>query len=80
MGGQNIASATMPFLSNVLWYNKLNKSRNHTSITFITCFCRNSNCVLGFNIQNGVQIIEGSDNGDSDNQGPTVPYFHRRKW
>ena len=31
----------MPFLSTALWYNKHNKSKNHTSIPFITWFCRN---------------------------------------
>ena len=57
------------FLSTVLWYNIPNKTKNHTSIPFVTWFCWKSKDYI---MWNGVQITEGSDNGDSDNQGPTV--------
>ena len=59
--------------------NKPNKSKNHTSIPFITWFRRKSNCFQYFKIRNSVWIIEGLDNGDSDNWGPTddiIYHFH----
>ena len=63
----------MPFLSTVWWYNKPNKSKNHTSsyIPFINCFCRKSKC-LGLKIQNSDRIIKSLDNEDSNNWGPTL--------
>ena len=36
-------------------------------------FAENLTIFWDFKIQNGVQITEGSDNRDLDNQGPTVP-------
>ena len=56
------------FLSGI----KPNKSKNHTDISFITQFCRKSIVFWDFKIKNSVRIIEGSDNGDSDNRGSTV--------
>ena len=35
-------------------------------------FAENQTVFWDFKIQNSVWITEGSDNGDSDNQGPTV--------
>ena len=35
-------------------------------------FAENQGVFLDFKIQNSVLITEGSDNGDLDNQGPTV--------
>ena len=35
-------------------------------------FAENYIVFWDFKIQNSVQIIEGSDNGDSDNLGPTI--------
>ena len=35
-------------------------------------FAENQGVFWDFKIQNSVQITEGSDNGDSDNQGSTV--------
>ena len=62
------------FLPTVLLYNKPKMSKNHTEISFITWFCRKSNCdfgILKFEIAS-IQITEGSDNGDSNNWGSTV--------
>ena len=36
-------------------------------------FAKNQAIFWDYKIQNGVRITEGSDNGDSDNLGPTVP-------
>ena len=57
-----------------------NKSKNHTSIHLLL---ENQIIFWDFKIQNSIRIteglimeiwiIEGSDNGDSDNRGPTVP-------
>ena len=43
-------------------------------ISFITVlgFAENQTIFWDFKIQNGVRITEGSNNGDSDNRGPTV--------
>ena len=38
-------------------------------------FAENQGVFWDFKIQNSVQITEGSDNGDSDNQGSTVSVF-----
>ena len=35
-------------------------------------FAENQGVFKDFTIQNSVRITEGSDNGDSDNRGPTV--------
>ena len=35
-------------------------------------FAENQNVFRGFKIQNSFRTTEGSDNGDSDNQGSTV--------
>ena len=35
-------------------------------------FAENQTVFWGFKIQNNVWITQGSDNGDSDNRGPTV--------
>ena len=35
-------------------------------------FAENQGVFKDFKIQNSVRITEGSDNGDSDNRGPTV--------
>ena len=40
-------------------------------------FAENKGIFWDFKIQNSVRITEGSDNGDSDNQGPTVPTYIR---
>ena len=48
---------------------KLNKSKNYTCIPFITWFCWKSKNSKFYNYS--VQI-KGFDNGDLDNQGPTV--------
>ena len=37
-------------------------------------FVENQTVFWDFKIRNSVRITEGSDNGDSDNRGPTVPY------
>ena len=66
----------MPFLSTVLWYNKPNKSKNHTSILFIIWLCRNWTVFWDFYIHNSIRITEDLDNGDSDNWGSTVLYKH----
>ena len=36
-------------------------------------FAENQGVFWDFKIQNSVRITKGSDNGDSDNQGSTVP-------
>ena len=36
-------------------------------------FAENQTVFSDFKIRNSAQITEGSDNGDSDNRGPTVP-------
>ena len=51
---------------------RLNKSKNHTGISFITWFAENQIVLWDFKIRDSIQITEGSDNGDSDNQGSTV--------
>ena len=38
-------------------------------------YVKNQIVLWNFKIRNSVQITEGSDNGDSDNRGPTVFYF-----
>ena len=38
-------------------------------------FVENQTVFWDFKIRNSVQITEGSDNGDSDNRGPTVLKF-----
>ena len=35
-------------------------------------FAENEGIFKDFKIQNSIRITEGSDNGDSDNRGPTV--------
>ena len=35
-------------------------------------FAENQNVFRDFKIQNSIRITKGSDNGDSDDQGPTV--------
>ena len=52
------------FLSTVLCYDKPNKSKKSHKHSI---YYRKLNCLLGFQIQNHIQIIEGSDNGISDN-------------
>ena len=39
-------------------------------------FAENQTVLWGFKIRNSVQITEGSDNGDSDNRGPTVLVYN----
>ena len=48
------------------------KYKDYTGISFITYFCRNQTVFWDLKTQNNVRIAEGSDNGDSDNRGPTV--------
>ena len=38
-------------------------------------FAENQTVFWDFKIRNSVWITEGSDNGDSDNQGPTVYHW-----
>ena len=64
----NIVHASMLFCP-LYYYNKPNKSKNHTGIPFITGFAENQRILI---IRNSVRRTEGSDNGDSDNRGPTV--------
>ena len=52
------------------WYRKLFPIL--TSFLFTVWFCRKSNCLLGFQIQNSVRIIKSLDNGDLGNQDPNV--------
>ena len=69
----NITHANMLFYP-VQWYNKPTKTKNHTELSFVTWFWRKSNChfeILKFEIAN-IRIIEGSDNGNSDNWGSTI--------
>ena len=42
-----------------------NLKTTHASISFITWFCRKSNCALGFKIRSSAQITENSDNRGS---------------
>ena len=49
--GQPIILRVANMLLFSLYYDiiiKPNKSKNHTRISFITWFCRKSNCLLGF--------------------------------
>ena len=70
----------MPFLSTVLSRllvlrcNEPNKSKNHTNISFITVlgFAENRIVFWDFKIQNSIQIIEGSDYGNLDNQASNL--------
>ena len=51
-------------------YSKPDKPKNHTSIPYITWFCRKSN-LLQNTKQHSDKINEGSDKGDLDTQGAT---------
>ena len=41
-------------------------------------FTENQIVFWDFKIQNSIRITEDSNNGDSNNQGPTVPIFNLR--
>ena len=71
----NIAHANM--LLYLLYYDIISLTSLKITQTFhlLFNFAENQIVFWDFNIQNSVQIIEGSDNGDSDNRGPTVPSF-----
>ena len=45
---------------------------------YVLGFTENQTIFWDFKIRNGIQITEGSDNGDSDNRGPTVYRFLRK--
>ena len=66
----------MSFLSTVLWYNKPNKSKNHTRHSIYYLVVQKIELSFGistdFYIHNSVQITKDSDNGSSDNRGSTV--------
>ena len=57
-----------------LYYNILSLTSLKITQTFhlILGFVENQTVFWDFKIRNSVQITEGSDNGDSDNRGPTV--------
>ena len=59
-------------ISSVLWYNKPNKSKIAQAFHILLGFAENQTVYRDFKIRNSVRITEGSDNGDSDNQGSTV--------
>ena len=68
----NIAPANMLFLS--LYYDILSLTSLKITQTFhlLLGFVENQTVFWDFKIRNSVRITEGSDNGDSDNRGPTV--------
>ena len=81
-----IAFPYMPFLSTALQYNKPKSLK--TAQAFLG-FAENEIYLLGFQIQNNIWIIEGSDYGGSDNRGPTllkylmiieIPYSGKLDW
>ena len=64
-------------------YDKPNKSKFTQAFYLLLGFAENQTVFWDFKIQNSVWITEGSDNGDSDNQGPTVYiyiYIYRNMW
>ena len=60
------------FLPTVLRYNKPNKSKNHRHFSYYLVLQKIKLFLWDFGIKNSVRITEGSDNGNSDNQGSTV--------
>ena len=62
----------MPFFS--LYYDILSLTSLKITQAFhlLLGFVENQTVFWDFKIRNSVRIIEGSDNGDSDNRGPTV--------
>ena len=69
----NIAHANMLFYP--LYYDiiSLTSIKITQAFDLLLDFADNQGVFSEFKIQNRVQITEGSDNGDSDNQGSTVP-------
>ena len=67
----NIAPANMLFFS--LYYDILSLTSLKITQTFhlLLGFVENQTVFWDFKIRNSVWITEGSDNGDSDNRGPT---------
>ena len=57
-----------------LYYNILSLTGLKIAQAFhlLLGFAENLTVFWDFKIQNSVRITEGSDNGDSDNRGPTV--------
>ena len=68
----NIPPANVLFFS--LYYDILSLTSLKITQAFylLLGFVENQTVFLDFKIQNSVRITEGSDNEDSDNQGPTV--------
>ena len=68
----NIAPANMLFFS--LYYDILSLTSLKITQAFhlIPGFVENQTVFWNFKIRNSVRITEGSDNGDSDNRGPTI--------
>ena len=62
----------MPFFS--LYYDILSLTSLKITQAFhlLLGFVENQTVFWDFKIQNSVRITEGSDNGDSDNRGPTI--------
>ena len=68
----NIAHANMLFYP--LYYDILSLTSLKIKLAFhlLLDFAENQGVFSDFKIQNSIRINEGSDNGDSDNRGPTV--------
>ena len=68
----NIAHANMLFYP--LYYDTISQTSLKITQAFHLSFGFAENPIVSwyFKIQNSVRITEGSDNGDSDNRGPTV--------
>ena len=71
----DIAYANMLFYP--LYYNTISLTILKTTQAFhlLLGFAENQIVFWDFTIWNSVQIAKGSDNGDSDNWSPTVPWF-----
>ena len=67
-----IVSTKLCFLSAVQWYNKLNSLEVTQASYLLLGLAENWIVFWDFKILNNIWIVEGSDSGDSDNQGPTV--------
>ena len=68
----NIAHANMLFYQLYYDIKSLTTVKIIQAFHLLLGFAENQGVFKDFKIQNSVQITEGSDNGDSDNQGSTV--------
>ena len=76
--GRSIISRPANMLFFSLYYDILSLTSLKITRVFhlLLGFVENQTVFWDFKIRNSVRITEGSDNGDSDNRGPTVyiPY------